>query len=547
MENKKIQNGGKKSPDDPVVSLSGSIVLFLVSCYLSILPASTAGYLFLKLFDPWAALEATGSWLVPVAIILAAVMLSLLVLYGWSWLQAKLSVGLVMGFKEIPEGKFKKSLYDKDFQQFSKRHLVKKFSIWLYKFHSPRWLYRKYAGTFIKIGKHVELPEWFPLEKCEIGDNTVIARQIVIGSHVIEGDYVTLKAVKIGKNCIIDADDEMHRTCVAPGAIIEDNVIVKPGTSIMKDTLLKEGGIYEENPVVHRIGEVSKLPDDEIDAWRKKVLAKNKLKSKMLDDWSSFTSRMPRLVNKAASLFGYAMGLGLIIAWWFGVVVALDTSFPLYGSIINIVLLPAIFFLAYGFNIFFPFVVTNHAVKKLRKSYPAICGPVDNNRAIEITDPAVIEKWKCYKWLQWQSVDRLMRSLFPDVMTFMYKYIGKGNDINLKSTFTEALVDPDHVSIGENTLFSVGTHVYAYSLTRGPNPRLVIKKTSIGKNCIIAPSNIMAGASIGDNVVLGIHSVVPEDARLEGNQVYAGNPAVDFKTFIAMKKQARQNLGITST
>jgi len=539
-----------------VIPLRGSILQFLLICYLSILPSTTTGYLLIKLFDPYFALMLAGSWLAWILTILVSMCISLVVLYLWSWLQAKLSIGLVMGFKEIPEGRFKKSLYDKAFQQFSKRHLVKKFSIWLYKFHSPRWLYRKYAGTFIKIGKHVELPEWFPMEKCEIGDNTVIARQIVIGSHVVEGDYVMVKGVKIGKNCIIDSGDEMHRTCVGPGSIIEDNVIVKVGTTILKDNTLKAGGIYEEKPVVHRAGEVSNLSSLEIERWREEVLSKHELKSRMLDEWASFTSTWPRVVDKCASLIGYLTGIGIILAWWFNVTMPLDGFMPPLGPVLNIILLPAIFFVGYGFNVFIPLGIVYPPAKHLQKSIPALeelegkgGDGIANDEpvnAITITDPAIIEKWKCCKWLKWRIVDRILKSLFPDVSTFIYPLIGRGNKIALKATFTEAQVDTDYVTIGENTLLSVGTHVYAYSLTSNPKPQLVIKRTSIGRNCVIAPSNIMAGARIGDNVMLGIHSVVPEDTHLESNQMYAGNPAVDIKTFIAAKKQAKQQLGISS-
>ncbi len=547
------RNEHEGTTDDPVVSLKVSISLFLETCYLSILPATTMGYVFLKSFDPWQVYASTGSWLAPVVVFLAATGLSLLVLYGWSWFQAKLSVGLLMGFKDIPEGRFKKSLYDKDFQHFATRHVLKKFSIWLFKFRAPRWLYRKYAMSFIKMGKHVEVPEWFPLEKCEIGDNTVIARQIVIGSHVVEGDAVTVKQVKIGKNCIIDSGDETHRSCVGPGSIIEDNVIVKAGAGIIKDFVLKSGGIYEGELVLKRSGEVAELSKQEIEDWRKTVLSHNKLQSRMLREWSSFKSKRPRVVDKVASLFGYVVGIGTILVWWFLVVGAIDGIGPVIGPLLNIVLLPAVFFIAYGLNVFMPILVLNPAAKRYRASIPNLSGQATGghgdhdgtkqNIVAEITDPAMIEKWKCYKWLKWRIIDRVLRSMFPDAAALLYPLIGTDSNVALKSTFTEAQVDLDHVSIGENTLLSVGTHVYAYSLEEGANPRLVIKHTSIGKNCVIAPSIILAGASIGDNVMLGIHSLVPEDSHLESNQMYSGNPVTDWKSFVARRKQAKENMG----
>ncbi|MEX2681036.1 MAG: hypothetical protein Q6373_005510, partial [Candidatus Sigynarchaeota archaeon] len=254
------------------------------------------------------------------------------------------------------------------------------------------------------------------------------------------------------------------------------------------------------------------------------------------------------------SLLGYIAGIVFILLNWFFVVLLIDGVFPVIGPIINIFLIPAMFFTGYCLNVFISLGVIYPMMKKLQKGLPDIDSPKDDGTAeknsgkqgdsIEITDAQIIEKWKCCKWLKWRMVDRVLRSLFPDVSTVLYKFIGKDNHVALKSMFTEAVVDTDHVSIGENTLLSVGTHVYAYKLTEDPNPRLVIKKTSIGRNCVIAPSNIMAGANIGDNVMLGIHSVVPEDMHLESNQMYAGNPAVDIKTFISMKKQAKQKLGI---
>jgi UDP-3-O-[3-hydroxymyristoyl] glucosamine N-acyltransferase len=538
---------------DPLISVGKSIILFLGACYLSILPATTTGYVFLKFFNPWTVYASTGSWLAPFVVYLAAVGLSLLVLYGWSWLQAKLAVGVLMGFKEIPEGRFKKSLHDKGFQQFTNRHIVKKFSMWLFKFHAQRWLYRKYTGSFMKMGKHVEVSEYFPLERCEVGDNTVIARPVVIGSHVIEGEAVTVKQIKIGKNCIIDADDEMRGTCIGPGSILEDNVIVKAGTGILKDFTLKAGGIYEGDLVLRRVGEVSDLSKQDIENWRKSVLSKNKLPSRMLREWSSFTSRRPRVVDKIATLVGYTAGIGTILVLWLLSVNAIDGIGPIIGSMLNIFLLPPIFFLAYVFNFFIPLVVEYPTAKRYQASIPGLKGhatgehgDIDStkkNIIAEITDPEMIEKWKCCKWLKWRMVERVLHSMFPEASTALYQYIGVNNNVALKSSFTEARVDTDYVTIGEHSLVSLGTHVYAYSLVEGPNPRLVIKHTAIGRNCVLAPSVILAGASIGDNVMLGIHSLVPEDAHLEGNQLYAGNPVTDWKSFMARKKQARENLG----
>jgi carbonic anhydrase/acetyltransferase-like protein (isoleucine patch superfamily) len=158
------------------------------------------------------------------------------------------------------------------------------------------------------------------------------------------------------------------------------------------------------------------------------------------------------------------------------------------------------------------------------------------------SDLEIIEKWKCCKWLKWRMVERVVKSLFPDATALLYRFIGVNNNVALKCALNEAQVDTDNVTIGENTLVAFGTYVYAYSLVDGPIPRLVIKHTSIGKNCVIAPTIILAGARIGDNVMIGLHSLVPEDAHLDGNQLYAGNPITDWKSFLARRKQAKEKL-----
>ena len=60
--------------------------------------------------------------------------------------------------------------------------------------------------------------------------------------------------------------------------------------------------------------------------------------------------------------------------------------------------------------------------------------------------------------------------------------------------------------------------------------KLILKKTKIGKNCLIGGETfIMPGVVIEDNVVLWAKSFVPKNTPLKKGKIYVGIPAKELK------------------
>jgi acetyltransferase-like isoleucine patch superfamily enzyme len=78
---------------------------------------------------------------------------------------------------------------------------------------------------------------------------------------------------------------------------------------------------------------------------------------------------------------------------------------------------------------------------------------------------------------------------------------------------------PRNIHIGDDTLVTRGAAILAHDYCR-----MIIKKTSIGKECFIGVyAIILPGVSIGDHVIVGAGSVVTKDVK--SNCIIAGNPA----------------------
>lgn len=87
---------------------------------------------------------------------------------------------------------------------------------------------------------------------------------------------------------------------------------------------------------------------------------------------------------------------------------------------------------------------------------------------------------------------------------------------------SELIHDPYMVEIGEHTL--IGGHVWI--LGHVTKETLRVKPVRIGDNCLIgAKAVIMPGATIKDNVTVGLQALVLEDQVLEAGKTYVGIPA----------------------
>ncbi len=519
------------------MSLGPLVSIFLCSTWISLLPATSTVYVFFFIVNPLPLLLSSNPWS-GIGIIVIGLGIGYMVLVAATWSVAVAGLRLVTHGKPVTESVFANYYSSPEWKAFSLRHVVKKFSMWFFQKNAPRWLYRKYVGSFIKMGKNVEIPEWTPMECAEIGDNTVFARQVILTSHLIDGEKITLKEVKVGKNCIIDSQDETTRTGISCGVVVEDNVIVKPGTFVPKDVVLKEGGIYQGDVVVERVGNVSDLTPRELNAYRKEVRAKRELKSRMLDEWGAFKARKPRILVASAKIAGFLVAAGMVILFLAYAMPALVAWLGVAGHVMNLLLLPFVTFIAIALFVFIPVVLIVLGARRYERGLPVL--PDEDGATVEISDHDTIETWRACKWLKWQAVNRVNESLFLDTSMLVYQHIGK-NNVAFKTVLYVSRTDTDYVTIGDNTVISFGAHIYAYTMRDG---RLVLKRTAIGNNCVLASSIIGAGARIGDNVTLGCHTVVPEDTVLESGKVYAGNPAMEFEKFLEARRMLKKQKAI---
>ncbi|MBD3188016.1 hypothetical protein GF325_14360 [Candidatus Bathyarchaeota archaeon] len=520
-----MSEGLKTGQEIPLGSFIG---MFLASCWFSLLPPITVVYLLVSWLQPIRYLLGISQPWVALMVFAILILAFYIALIFSTWFVAKVSLRLVTRNKPLAEGVFHRIRDADKWMDFTKRHIVKKFSMWFFKKCTPRWLYRKYVGSFIKLGKHVEIPKWIAMEGAEIGDNTVFARHTTLASHLIDGETISIKHVTVGKNCIFDAEDELNNVTLLPGCIVEDNVILKPGTLLKKGMRVKEGGIYQGVMNCERVGEVADLSPEEIEQWRNKVRNNSQIYSKMIRQWSSFSSCWPRFYKYVSILTGYIIAFGFLYLWLRYVTPRISSTLGITGHVINITTLPFVAILVYGFKLYLSIPVIFAAIKYYERDVPKL--PPEEDAHLVKKDPDVIETWKKYKWLKWQVINSINESLFLDTSMIIYQHLGD-NNVAFRTVLYNSKVDTDYVTIGDNTILSFETHIYAYSLKEEPEQELTLKRTIIGDNCVIGPCVVEAGVKAGDGVVVGLYARVAEDSILNPGKIYIGNPAKDISTF----------------
>lgn len=92
---------------------------------------------------------------------------------------------------------------------------------------------------------------------------------------------------------------------------------------------------------------------------------------------------------------------------------------------------------------------------------------------------------------------------------------------------------PKGIHIGDESYVASGAIIFTHDFSRS-----IKTNTYIGKKCFIgANAIIMAGITIGDEVIIGSGSVVTKD--VPSNSIAAGNPARILKTEISTVKYGK--------
>jgi hypothetical protein len=106
----------------------------------------------------------------------------------------------------------------------------------------PSLFYKLFGAKF---GKRVSIfTRLWDVELIEIGNDTSIGTNCIIGAHAISQGELYRKRIKIGENCTIGAG-----TIILPGVTIEDQVIVASNSVIPSNRVLKANSIYAGSPV----------------------------------------------------------------------------------------------------------------------------------------------------------------------------------------------------------------------------------------------------------------------------------------------------------
>lgn len=124
--------------------------------------------------------------------------------------------------------------------------------------------------------------------------------------------------------------------------------------------------------------------------------------------------------------------------------------------------------------------------------------------------------------------------LFPFyiILTKLYKMsISKTARISLGAKLDKTY--PGGININDETYVASGSVIFTHDFSRS-----LYKNTIIGKKCFIgANAIIMAGVTIGDEVIVGSGAIVTKD--IPSNCIVAGNPAKVLKTGIRTRKYGK--------
>lgn len=116
--------------------------------------------------------------------------------------------------------------------------------------------------------------------------------------------------------------------------------------------------------------------------------------------------------------------------------------------------------------------------------------------------------------------------VYPPIKSFYLRLIGAKIGRGVFLSLDEIIFDPCLIEIGDKTMIGSKAMILAHI---GEN-KLILKKTKIGKNCIVGTEAlIMPGVIVEDNVVIGAKSFIPKNAILKKGKIYAGVPVKEVK------------------
>ncbi len=154
---------------------------------------------------------------------------------------AKIFLIIVNLIHKPREGYFPRDRKNKDYRYWCIRSVIKKYPFYiLHNFPLP-WvdiLAFKLFGVKASM-KSSLFDAWVDTEFLEIGKNTIIGQGSLVMSSMITKDYLIIKKIKIGDNCVIGG-----YSVVSPGSIVGDNVTLGTHSATTVDQELESNWVY---------------------------------------------------------------------------------------------------------------------------------------------------------------------------------------------------------------------------------------------------------------------------------------------------------------
>lgn len=210
---------------------------------------------------------------------------------------SRIALALINFFHFPKEGVFPKTIKNKDYRAWVKRAVIKKFPIWLcHNFPFP-WadvLAFKVFGNIVPWSTPL-YDAWVDTEFLEIGKGTTIGQGAVIMTSLITTEFLIIKKVKIGKNCLIGG-----HSVVAPGTIMQDNVLLGALSSTQISQELESGWVYMGSPA-QKYRESKFREEDELTSEeRAKIKGYKEIVEEFPDDIEIKGRRVIHYINKSA-------------------------------------------------------------------------------------------------------------------------------------------------------------------------------------------------------------------------------------------------------
>ena len=159
----------------------------------------------------------------------------------WSWLVHR----VVIALHRPREGIFPRDRKNVDYRYWTIRAVIMKFPLWVCHTFPFPWID---ILVFKMFGNNVPLrtpmfDAWIDSEFIEIDQNSTIGQGSVVMSSMITTEFLIIKRVKIGKNCVVGG-----HAVISPGTVMPDNVVLGAFSATSYGQVLEPNWVYMGNP-----------------------------------------------------------------------------------------------------------------------------------------------------------------------------------------------------------------------------------------------------------------------------------------------------------